>query len=253
MAGPVSSNLDHLRVVLVEARNPLNIGAAARAMSNFGVRRLRVVNPYAVAFRQARSAVGAAELLADAEEYKTLAEAVADCTLVVGTTAVGHRDLQHPLRSLDAGARLIRKRLATSRVAVLFGSERFGLSNQDLSHCQWLMTIPTRSEHSSMNLGQAVALCLYEIVRLGKPRQTKDKEPKRPARAGEIERLTVMLLDILQTSGYIKPREADATETKVRRLIRRMPMESRDAQLWLGMLRQIAWKLGVDAEERTSE
>ena len=69
----------------------------------------------------------------------------------------------------------------------------------------------------------------------------------------EIERLTVMLLDILQTSGYIKPREADATETKVRRLIRRMPMESRDAQLWLGMLRQIAWKLGVDAEERTSE
>jgi tRNA/rRNA methyltransferase len=253
MAGPVSSNLDHLRVVLVEARNPLNIGAAARAMSNFGVRQLRVVNPYEVAFRQARSAVGAAKLLADAEEYKTVAEAVADCTLVIGTTAVGHRDLQHPLRRLDAGARLIRKRLATSRVALLFGSERFGLSNQDLSHCQWLMTIPTRSEHSSMNLGQAVALCLYEIVRLGKPRQTKDKELKRPARAGEIERLTVMLLDILQTSGYIKPREADATETKVRRLIRRMPMESRDAQLWLGMLRQIAWKLGVDAEERTSE
>ena len=253
MAGPVSSELDHLRVVLVDARNPLNIGAAARAMSNFGVRQLRVVNPYEVAFRQARSAVGAAKLLADAEEYKTVAEAVADCTLVIGTTAVGHRDLQHPLRRLDAGARLIRKRLATDAVALLFGSERFGLSNQDLSHCHWLMTIPTRSEHSSMNLGQAVALCLYEIVRLGKPRQTKDKELKRSARAGEIERLTVMLLDILQTSGYIKPREADATETKVRRLIRRMPMESRDAQLWLGMLRQIAWKLGVDAEERTSE
>src|SRR5882757_7765641 len=253
MTGPVKSPLDHLRVVLVNARNPLNIGAAARAMSNFGVRQLRVVNPYEVAFRQARSAVGAAKLLADAEEYKTVAEPVADCTLVIGTTAVGHRDLQHPLRRLDAGARLIRKRLATSRVALLFGSERFGLSNQDLSHCHWLMTIPTRSEHSSMNLGQAVALCLYEIVRLGKPRQTKDKESKRPARAGEIERLTVMLLDILQTSGYIKPREADATETKVRRLIRRMPMESRDAQLWLGMLRQIAWKLGVDDEERTSE
>src|ERR1700704_481360 len=195
MAGPVSSELDHLRVVLVEARNPLNIGAAARAMSNFGVRQLRVVNPYEVAFRQARSAVGAAKLLADAEEYKTVAEAVADCTLVIGTTAVGHRDLQHPLRRLDAGARLIRKRLATSRVALLFGSERFGLSNQDLSHCQWLMTIPTRSEHSSMNLGQAVALCLYEVVRMGKSPQTKDKdkEPKRPARAGEIERLTVML------------------------------------------------------------
>src|SRR5258705_2325750 len=254
MAGPVSSDLDHLRVVLVDARNPLNIGAAARAMSNFGVRQLRVVNPYEVAFRQARSAVGAAKLLADAEEYKTVAEAVADCTLVIGTTAVGHRDLHHPLRRLDAGARLIRKRLAKGSVALLFGSERFGLSNQDLSHCHWLMTIPTRSEHSSMNLGQAVALCLYEVVRLGKPRQAKDKEPKRPARAGEIERLTVMMLGILQTSGYIKPREADATETKVRRLIRRMPMESRDAQLWLGMLRQVSWKLGsADRSTRRPE
>lgn len=229
-------------MVLVDARNPLNIGAAARAMSNFGVHRLRVVNPYAVAFRQARSAVGAAKLLADAEEYKTVAEAVADCSLVVGTTAVGHRELQHPLRRLEAGARLLRKRLVTDGVALLFGSERFGLSNQDMSHCHWLMTIPTRPEHSSMNLGQAVALCLYEIVRNGRAPQVR--EQKRPARAGEIERMTTMLLDALQTSGYIKPREADATETKVRRLIRRMGMESRDAQLWLGMLRQISWKIG---------
>jgi tRNA/rRNA methyltransferase len=243
----VNSNLDRLRVVLVDTRNPLNVGAAARAMSNFGVRRLRVVNPYEVAFRQARSAVGAGALLAAAEEYSTVAEAVADCTLVVGTTAVGHRDLQHPLRRLEAGARLIRKRLTSDKVALLFGSERFGLSNQDLSHCHWLMTIPTRTEHSSMNLGQAVALCLYEIVRLAKPSLTK--EPKRSARTGEIERLTVMLLGILQTSGYIKPREAEATETKVRRLIRRMQLESRDAQLWLGMLRQVTWKLGVKQEK----
>lgn len=217
-------------------------------MSNFGVPRLRVVNPYQVAFRQARSAVGAANLLAAAEEYSTLAEAVADCALVVGTTAVGHRELQHPLRRLETGARLIRKRLSAENVALLFGSERFGLSNQDLSHCHWLMTIPTRTEHSSMNLGQAVALCLYEIVRSGKVALTK--ESKRPARASEIERMTVMLLDILQTSGYIKPREADATETKVRRLIRRMPLESRDAQLWLGMLRQITWKLRNSEEKR---
>src|SRR6266404_7904189 len=80
---------DNLRVVLVSSRNPLNIGAAARAMSNFGFSRLRVVNPYDRAFREARSAVGAAAaVLAGAEEYTNLAEAVADCTLVVGTTAV---------------------------------------------------------------------------------------------------------------------------------------------------------------------
>jgi len=246
------SALDHLRVVLVDVRNPLNIGAAARAMSNFGVRRLCVVKPYDVAFRQARSAVGAAKLLADAEEYATVAEAVADCSLVVGTTAVGHRDLHHTLRRLEAGGRLIRKRLSTGNVALLFGSERYGLSNQDLSHCHWLMTIPTRAEHTSMNLGQAVALCIYELARNGKAPQTK--ELKRAARAEEIERLTDMLLDALQTSGYIKPREADATETKVRRLIRRMNLESRDAQLWLGMLRQIKWKIGAveaSAERRS--
>ena len=82
------AELDRLCVVLVATRNPLNIGAAARAMSNFGVLRLRVVNPYDLAFREARSAMGAAKLLAGAEEFKSLAEAVADCGLVVGTTAV---------------------------------------------------------------------------------------------------------------------------------------------------------------------
>jgi len=243
----MSGALDHLRVVLVDARNPLNIGAAARAMSNFGIRRLRVVNPYQVAFRQARSAVGAADLLSAAEEFSTVAEAVADCALVVGTTAVGHRELQHPLRRLEAGGRIIRKTLSAENVALLFGSERFGLTNQDLSHCHWLMTIPTRREHTSMNLGQAVALCLYELVRNGKVPLAK--ESKRPARAGEIQRLSVMLLEILNASGYVKPREADATEIKVRRLIRRMTMESRDAQLWLGMLRQIRWKVNVGNEE----
>jgi TrmH family RNA methyltransferase len=156
---------DRLRVVLVNTRNPLNIGAAARAMSNFGFFHLRVVNPYELAFREARSAVGASPILAAAEEFPSLAEAVADCTLVVGTTSVGHRELQHPVKRLEQAAPLIRKRLAASRVALLFGSEKRGLSNEDLSHCHWLLRIPTREEHRSMNLGQAVAVCLYELAR----------------------------------------------------------------------------------------
>ena len=106
-------------------------------MSNFGVLRLRVVNPYEVAFREARSAMGAAPLLAKAKEFNSVAEAVADCTLVVGTTAVQHRELQHPLRRLEYGARLIRKQLNSGRVALLFGTEKTGLSNDDLSHCHW--------------------------------------------------------------------------------------------------------------------
>src|SRR5512147_2579499 len=89
---------DSLRVVLVAPRNPLNIGAAARAMSNFGFSELRLVKPYDVAFREARSAVRAGHVLAGAREFRTVAEAVADCSLVVGTTAAGRRELQHPVR-----------------------------------------------------------------------------------------------------------------------------------------------------------
>jgi len=167
------AEFDRLRVVLVRTRNPLNIGAAARVMSNFGFLRLRVVNPYEVAFREARSAVGASALLASAEEFKSMAEAVADCALVVGTTAAGRRELQQSLKRLEEGARLVRKQLASSRVALLFGSEKIGLSNEDLSHCHWLMRIPTREKHPSVNLGQAVAICLYELARDSKwPRRS---------------------------------------------------------------------------------
>lgn len=235
--------LDRLRVVLVSARNPLNIGAAARAMSNFGFPRLRVVNPYEVAFREARSAVGASALLASAGEFRTLEDAVADCTLVVGTTSVGHRELHHSLRKLQYGAALIRRRLASAPVALLFGSERFGLSNEDLSHCHWLIRIPTREEHASMNLGQAVAVALYELVR--DPRAPKRKpEPVKPAAAGDVARLTAMLLEALSASGYTKPRTAASTQEKVRRLVRRLNIPDRDAEVWFGMFRQILWKLG---------
>jgi tRNA/rRNA methyltransferase len=235
---------DHLRVVLVATRNPLNIGAAARAMSNFGAPRLRVVNPYEVAFREARSAVGAADLLARAEQYEGVAEAVADCRLVVGTTAVGRRELQHRLQRLETGGRAIKQALRSGPVAILFGSERYGLSNQELSHCHWLMRIPTRGEHGSMNLGQAVAVCLYELIRGRKaaPSSTPPSEKRVLPTSREIERLTLVLLEVLYDSGYIKPR-ALAPDEKLRRLIRRIKLTPNDAEVLLGMMRQVGWKL----------
>jgi TrmH family RNA methyltransferase len=236
-----ANEFDHLRVVLVAARNPLNIGAAARAMSNFGFRHLRVVNPYEAAFREARSAVGAGELLARAEEYKTVAEAVTDCTLVVGTTAVRHRELQHPLRRSEYGARLIRKQLGSSRVALLFGSEKFGLSNSALSHCHWLMRIPTCEENISMNLGQAVAVCLYELVRDSKTAGHREKAER--ATADELERITTTLLEAMRTSGYLDRRPIADVEHRMHRLVRRLNLPARDAVVWLGILRQIVWKL----------
>lgn len=247
-------DVDGLRVVLVNTRNPLNIGAAARAMSNFGFLRLRVVNPFELAFREARSAVGAAPLLAQAEEFQSLDVAVGDCALVVGTTALSRRNPEQPVRDLQQGARLIRKRLAKSRVALLFGSEKRGLSNKDLSHCHWLLRIPTLEAHRSMNLGQAVAVCLYELARDAKAAPAPEK--LRVASAGDLERLTSLLMDALHASGYVKARGQSGTKTraaapdeeKIRRFVRRMNLSSADAELLLGMLRQILWKLDQTGE-----
>jgi TrmH family RNA methyltransferase len=240
---PVSPlvELSRLRVVLVAPRNPLNIGAVARAMSNFGFHSLRLVNPYAPSFREARSAVGASEILANAERFKTVPEAVEDCTLVVGTTAVRNRDLQHLLRRPEYGARLIRRRLGAGNVALLFGSEKFGLSNDALSHCHWLIRIPTCEENISMNLGQAVAVCLYELIRDSRYERAADR--LKLATAGELERITTLLLEALQTSGFLDRRRVSDADERIRRLVRRLRLPERDAVIWLGMLRQMMWKM----------
>jgi TrmH family RNA methyltransferase len=211
-------------------------------MSNFGFTELRLVNPYEVAFREARSAVKAQAVLANAREYATVAEAVADCALVVGTTSKGPRALEHPIRRLEYGGKLIARKMASAQVALLFGSEKFGLSNDDLSHCHWLMRIPTREEHGSMNLGQAVAVCLYEVVR--NPAAAKAvPESKRSADAESVERITEILETVLARSGYVHVRTQGSTRMKIRRLVRRLNLSAHDSEVWLGMLRQILWKL----------
>ncbi len=228
-------------MVLVRPRNPLNIGAAARAMSNFGVRRLRVVNPYPVAFREARSAVGALQLLRGAEEFKTVAEAVGDCVLVVGTTAVRNRVLHQPLRRIDEEAPAIRSQLQSGRVALLFGSEKIGLTNEDFTHCHRLLHVPTQQNHISMNLAQAVAVCLYELARGSS--SDPEKIDEEPATAAVNEQITECIFEALDKSGYVKPGNHAVSEKKVRRLVLRLGLSAGDAKVFLGMVRQIVWKL----------
>jgi TrmH family RNA methyltransferase len=244
---PLPDELSRLHVVLVAPRNPLNIGAAARAMSNFGFQSLRLVNPYAPSFREARSAVGASDILANAKRYKSVADAVDDCTLVVGTTAVRTRDLQHSVRRPEYGARLIRQRIKAGNVALLFGSEKFGLSNDSLSHCHWLIRIPTCDRNISMNLGQAVAVCLYELVREAK--QSRAAAQLKLATAEELERITTLLLEALQTSGFLDRRRVSDSDERIRRLVRRLRLPERDAVIWLGMLRQMLWKMNQGQQE----
>jgi TrmH family RNA methyltransferase len=236
-------DLQNLRIVLVRTRNPLNIGAAARAMSNFGAFHLRVVAPYEKAFREAVSAVGAAPLLAKAEEHNFVEDAVRDCSLVIGTTAIGHRELQHEVHSLQAAAKQLRKKLETGRVAILFGSEKTGLSNHELSHCHWLLRIPTREEHRSMNLAQAVAIVVYEISRTTAKLTAKTGLPRAAADMEAINRINAALLEALHASGYIHRRSAATAEEKLRRMLRRFELSSSDAEVLLGMLRKILWKI----------
>lgn len=235
----MAASLNNLRVVLVNTRNPLNIGASARAMSNFGFSKLRVVKPFEDAWREARSAVGAAILLQTAEEYSSVGDAIADCRLIVGTTAAQNRTPQQPLRDLREGARMIRRQLASGRVAILFGSEKRGLSNQDFSHCHWLMRIPTRDDHGSMNLGQAVAVCLYELARGRGKIQSALRTAE--AESGEVERISELLTELLVISGYAK--SSASTSEKNRRLIRRLRIPADDASTWMGILRQLQWKM----------
>jgi tRNA/rRNA methyltransferase len=217
-------------------------------MHGFGFTDLRLVNDYSVGLEKARSAVDASSILATAKQFSTVADAVADCHLVVGTTAVGKRKQAHTLYTLGEGGALVRSRLETERVALLFGSEKTGLSNDAMSHCNWLMTIPMHStpglRHASMNLGQAAAVCLYELVRQEdtNPQQAK---PEPMADAQDLERVTSFLEQMMAQIGYDRHRPATADPAEVRRMVRRLHLNQSDARRWIGILRRLLWKLSA--------
>jgi tRNA/rRNA methyltransferase len=255
-----------LTIVLVNARNPSNIGAAARAMQDFGFSDLRIVNDFAAPFEaaqlEAKSAVAAGEIMHNARRYDTLAAAIADCTLIIATTAIGERQLKHPLLPLQQAAPLILQTLNTTqpppsaqddRVALLFGSEKTGLTNDQLSHATLLTTIPMYApedaRHLSMNLGQSVAVCLYELSRSGFESSVEIPPlHEAPATAQDRERLTQLLLDVLHATGYTRRFPANASEPLVRQLVQQLgashreAMTHRQAETLMGILRQILWR-----------
>ncbi len=249
--------------MLVRARNPNNIGAVARAMYDFGFRDLRLVTEFDRPVEGARSAVDASEVLRSARVFRTLAEAVGDCTLVVGTTAVGERALEHPVDLLAQAGERIGAELEGEwgRVAMLFGSEKTGLSNEELSHCQSLMTIPMQTyagvRHPSMNLGQAAAVCLYELVRGGEAARARRPggRARRVMTAGESERMAGLLREVLEEAGYMRHHPANSGEEDVRRLVLRMANDAVDGPVWMGMLRQVLWRMrgkGAGPEGRST-
>lgn len=151
-------------VVLVRPRDPNNIGAAARAMANFGLSDLRVVDPFAVAWREAVSAVGAEDIMHAAVQYKTLDEALADTSFSLAATALRNRHLEQEIVTLP----VLNKRLETApegKIALVFGNEKTGLSGEDIERCVAVLNIPTVAKQPSINLAQAVILTCYELSR----------------------------------------------------------------------------------------
>ncbi|MGH9451267.1 MAG: RNA methyltransferase [Terriglobia bacterium] len=258
------------RVILVRPRNPLNIGASARAMANFGFKDLVVVEPYGPVWRETRSAVGAEEIVRAARATPSLAEAISDRTLVVGTTSGQRRALDRELMSLgDLPSWVGRRERLTGfkpRAAILFGSEKTGLSNENLSYCHALVRIPTEPHCPSMNLGQAVAVCCYELSRLNRkvpgpqgensragglkdPRERSVRNSARarvspPASTHSIEHIFERAARVLDAAGYLKPKSREAQLLKLRRALIERRLSSRDAKILGGLLAQIEWRLG---------
>lgn len=232
--------------MLVMPRNPLNIGAAARAMANFGFRRLTVVAPYAPTWREARSAVGAPEILLNAVETATLGEAVAGATLVAGTGTLTYRKPEQRVVKLPDLAPLVAQEMARGgRVAVVFGPEKHGLTREDLSYCHILVEIPTDERQPSMNLGQAVAVCLYELaarVDCG-ARPDKADADLTAAPSGRLDLLSGVVEETMRAVGYSPRTMQAANRHDLRLLLRRLTLSERDLRRVLGLFRRILWRL----------
>ena len=267
------------RIVLVRPRNPLNIGAAARAMANFGFRELVVVNPYEAAWQETRSAVGAEEIVKSAHAVPTLVDAAGDASVVVGTTSGSRRNLNRELvslsdlhswlesraqqrpegRELRAAPRSSatkptgRKATRVQRAALLFGSEKTGLSNAEMSYCHALVRIPTSSGCPSMNLGQAVAVCCYELTRIGSasalPPVTRVHKSD-PATLQSLEHLFDRAARVLDDVGYLQPKSRQATLLKLRQFLIELGLTNYDARIVGGILAQIEWKLKAETRDK---
>lgn len=242
----MKANRLHVRVVLVRPRNPLNIGAAARAMANFGLRELVVVAPHPPVWQETRSAVGAEDVVENAKAVNDLPEAIGDRTWVVGTTSGSRRNLDRELIPLNEPGVWLPKRKRRGRVALLFGSEKTGLSNEEMSFCQALVRIPTSEKCPSMNLGQAVAICCYELARAGaissRPLSAKSHHSD-AANFQSVEHVFARAAKVLDHVGYLKPKSRAATLIKLRRLLLDLDLTNNDVKILGGILAQIQWKL----------
>jgi tRNA/rRNA methyltransferase len=232
-------NLDHITIILVQAQIPENIGSVARAMNNMGLRRLILVDPKNCDLsRVLKTATGSSiDVVEEMEVFEDLKEALGPYQYVVGTTArIGslRPARTHPRR---LAGDLIRTS-QNNRVAILFGPEDRGLSNEQLRYCHTLATIPT-AKFSSLNLAQAVMIICYEIFLVN-----REKAPEalpRLANKFELEGMYEHLKAVLMKIGFIDPQNPEHWMHNIRRVLSRLPLRAREVRIIRGVCRQIDW------------
>jgi len=238
-----------VRIVLVKPRNPLNIAAAARAAQNFGFDDLVVVAPYGPVWEEAQTTAGAGKWLRQARAVSHLTEAIADRNWVLGTSSLARRHPTEPQRvlSLEGLAAYSKRQKGRDRIAILFGSEKRGLTNEDLSYCHAILRIPTSAKATSMNLGQAVAVCCYELRQLldgSRARKTsRNSAAASCAQVGEIIRLIDELHPLLGESEASHSGKLRKRKERLRQILMRWSITSQDLTLLFGLVRDLSRKV----------
>lgn len=233
--------LQNIRVVLV---NPLyggNVGSACRAMANMGLSDLVLVAPAALDMAEARKmAVAADGVLNGRREAATLAEAVADCGLVMGTTARVGLYRAHVKTPREWAPRILES-AAVGKVAIVFGRETWGLTNEEIAFCTNLIQIPSSPDYPSLNVAQAVLICCYEIYGAsGLFEPHGEMSPECPA--ATREQMFKMWREMLLAIGFMKEEKADHMMLGLRRIFGRAPLTEDDVRILMGVARQTMWK-----------
>jgi TrmH family RNA methyltransferase len=226
-----------IRVVLVEPNHPGNVGAVARAMKNMGLSELHLVRPKAFPHAEATArASGADDVLDTARVHEDFADAIADCGLVVGTSA-RQRHLPWDLVEPRECAQDIVAAAQVGRVAVVFGSEKYGLSNEDLARCNRLVTIPTATEYASLNLGMAAQVIAYELWLAGRPGAPPPPAPEVPfASADEMVRLYEHFERVLEEIDFRDRTGGGHLMARIRRLFNRARLDQNEMNILRGIL-----------------
>lgn len=231
-------NLDQVRIVLVETSHPGNIGAAARAMKTMGLSDLWLVQPRFFPDDKATArASGADDLLRDARVVGSLPEAIEDCIAVCGTSA-RQRTLGWPVLDPHQSAERLIERASGGPVAVVFGREKSGLSNDELDHCEWLLHIPTNPDYRSLNLAMAVQVLAYEIRRAAFA-ATPELQASELAPAAEMERLYTHLEQVMLETGFLDPKNPRYLMRRLRLLINRSEPDQNEVNILRGFLASV--------------